>query len=727
MGKEKALVLVFFSIALLAVFGLAMLMERPIKTGVENRFVDTQPVGYVEKGTFQSSPYLFAIVKGSIYETGSNMTVFGACQDGDGYLIPGSTANFTAWYPNGTLMLGPNASMVPIVNDSLDPTGRFMIHVNMTSTIGTYFTEMRCEYAGQYALAFGEWQNPEWVKKIGDTYENTLLVQQQLGNLSSSLNAFAGNVSNNFSQVLYAINNLNTSFGNVNVTTGDGTSSAEKLKEIYNLEGSIEHSIWLLDSRNPSYSLGSGMNGYRAVDMLTPDSVYVVGKNGTFGYFDGTSWVFSNESNVTWLGVSMLPATTPYAWLFGRTGPDFAPVEIYFNLSGATPIYSPNGGPSQTINETWFSSLSPVPTAFVDGRIFRRPNDPGASFYAYILTDTGVVAFSDDQGQTWHDDLAEHGVSYMSGGWGRISTVIDNLDNGVTNGYRLAMVTAGGGFAYFNGTNYTVRNIADGSFTDVALVYSSLAYVVGINMSTNRTAVWRFDGQNLTQVFSTTNVILPAGIAASSRDDVWVATADPSVFFHFDGFKWAYQTFPYSKGLGAVISFGSGGDIVGLHDITMSSGREGFAVGDDGLILRYYSLMDRRFDEVLAGLNNASFNVNLTPALQAIANLTNITLQMNASFAAQVAGVDAKITQMNQSLNLKLDTVISNVTYTQNYLETVINPSLVGILAYLGIIDAKLNTTIQLQNQTLQLLNGTNQNVSVLVERSNRPHPWTTQ
>jgi len=123
------------------------------------------PTQYTSLGEDSSSKTLKAIVKGSIYKTGENMTVYGACFSGDGYLLPEAVATFTAWYPNGSIVTGPNASMDAITVDQdgffVNGTGRHKIHVTMSSTQGTYLTEMRCSLDGEWAVAFGEWQNPE--------------------------------------------------------------------------------------------------------------------------------------------------------------------------------------------------------------------------------------------------------------------------------------------------------------------------------------------------------------------------------------------------------------------------------------------------------------------------------------------------------------------------------------------------------------------------------------
>jgi hypothetical protein len=110
---------------------------------------------------------LKAMLKGSIYETGENMTVFGACFDGYGYLIQDPTLNATlsSWYPNGTIW-EQDAPMTAVLNSTAGTTGKWLYTVNMGAQMGTYLTEITCRYLGDTANAYGEWQNPDWVKRI---------------------------------------------------------------------------------------------------------------------------------------------------------------------------------------------------------------------------------------------------------------------------------------------------------------------------------------------------------------------------------------------------------------------------------------------------------------------------------------------------------------------------------------------------------------------------------
>lgn len=136
---------------------------------------------------------LKAMVKGSIYETGELMTVFGTCFDGQDQPVVGSYAEFSAWYPNGTQFIF-NQSM-PAFQD-----GYFSHQSTMQAVEGTYLTEMVC-FANisntiYTAHAWGEWQNPYWVKRIA-------LLNETLNNLNLSTN-----VSVNLTPILDSLANL---------------------------------------------------------------------------------------------------------------------------------------------------------------------------------------------------------------------------------------------------------------------------------------------------------------------------------------------------------------------------------------------------------------------------------------------------------------------------------------------------------------------------------------
>lgn len=153
------------------------------------------------------------MVKGSIYETGEQVSVFGTCLNSTDGGIIGSTAVMNSWYPNGTVFF-QNVSMTV-----MDP-GYFVYSGYMSAVPGTYLTEFVCTVpGGAQAKAFGEWQNPQWVRKISeindttaDLYNETLVFQNltnqwfefmmgQLANISVQVNYTYINLTSQITEV----------------------------------------------------------------------------------------------------------------------------------------------------------------------------------------------------------------------------------------------------------------------------------------------------------------------------------------------------------------------------------------------------------------------------------------------------------------------------------------------------------------------------------------------
>jgi len=712
LGAEKKLVLVSFVFLFCTFLFTGAFMEQTVlvnQFGGERAFSSTSPVQVLQVGEVASNPQkLKAMIKGSIYETGSNMTVFGACFDGDSYLLPEASATFTAWYPNGTLHTGPNASMDFIYDDfdgyHVNGTGRYKIHVTMGSTIGTYLTEIRCELDGEWAVAFGEWQNPEWVERISAT-------QDLLVNVSNDLIIFRNDTNNNFSQVLGAINNINVS--------GDITVVTDQMRELSDMMRAIDVNIWKLDNKNPFFVLGSGTHNYVAVDMLAPHAVGAVSSDGYLAFWDGETWGEAYQSGVEFRGVSVLPANVIYLWGVGT--------------QGGVPVYSVNGANVSTFNTSGGGS----PTAMNDIKIFQAPNDPDAQFYGYVVGDDGSVYYSVDSGTSW-TNVGSVGAASK----GRISKVVENYDvYAQPNGY-MALVGQGNTLLMHDGTT-TTTFVLNGTIKDVDLLYYDLGYVV--TEDGNVSHIYKFDGTTTLEYTIEDAGIEVTGIQANTQNDVWVSTRDPSTFYHFDGRRWDYSAVGYSDYVSVIITFGNASNVsnVGVNDISMFNSKWGYAVGGDGLILIYKQHYDDRLDDMLANLtaqlgdldiNLSGLEVNLTPVLDGLANLTAITLSMNQSLHSEINDLDLLLQNMNSTMNLKLDNILSNVTYTNLYLTTTIYPLLdltyqntIDILIQLGVMEGKINQTLILANDTYMIVNESAGDIDELVNRSRRIRAWITQ
>jgi hypothetical protein len=149
-------------------------------------------------GTDTGERTLVAVVKGSVYETGEQVSVFGTCLDQYQSPVPGVYAEMSSWYPNGTKFF--NGTLM----SELQP-GYFLYTGTMSAVRGTYLTEMRCRINGsvEEARAFGEWQNPYWVARLSN-------ISQQASDLQVSIGDLRLNMSDSFEITWSMIQNLNT-------------------------------------------------------------------------------------------------------------------------------------------------------------------------------------------------------------------------------------------------------------------------------------------------------------------------------------------------------------------------------------------------------------------------------------------------------------------------------------------------------------------------------------
>jgi hypothetical protein len=655
---------------------------------------------------------LRAELKGSIYESGEQVTVFGACSDGFGYLLSDANATFSSWYPNGTLWHN-EVAMTPVL-EAGNASGRFRIQMNMNDTMGTYLTQIKCIYGDDYALAFGEWQNPDWVKRIKDTQTSieslTNLTIAQYNNITSSIQTFSSTVQINFSQVLNAIGGLNVSgdLGNIDV----------QLKEIYNQVHSLDTSFWVLDDEAPWYSYGSGVFDFSAVDMLSLNNIFAVSSDGYVVNWDGLAWsVVSNYSDILWNGVSVLQASIPYAWMAGS------------NTTSNTSVYSVNGGTPSTL--PWS-----VGSEYLDVKLFVDPNSPSSNFEVYVLENNGVLWLSDDSGVSFTNPINFTCASAFSG---RLSQIIENDDLGVTSGYRVGAAMCDD-FIYYNGTGYEAYSVSDQVFTDVELVYNDLAYLISKDSVTDKLNVYKFDGNSLDLVYSVNDTTIePRGIAAASTNDVWIVTNNPSVYYHYDGFKWEYYGYPYSGAI-VIITF-TNGTIPGLADISMYDSKNAYAVGTDGLIMKFYNIHDEQFDILYdyavnissivniinTSLSNMTFNVNLSEINTTINNIYSVVSEMNITFTGLFENLSTKIDLLNSSMTVRFDQVTANITYMQLYLNSTIYPMLTLILERLGVIETNVNETLRIVNESQITINTMNESLNELVNKSRKIHAWITQ
>jgi hypothetical protein len=271
----------------------------------------------------------------------------------------------------------------------------------------------------------------------------------------------------------------------------------------------------------------------------------------------------------------------------------------------------------------------------------------------------------------------------------------------------------------YDGVSPTYYTLPGGcSVRDVSLLQKDLGYAAVKCASDAR--VYKFNGFNWTLDYTITDAaIVPTGIAISTPNNVWMTTLDPSVFYKFDGRRWEYSNLGWSSLVSVVVNFGNL-STTGITDLSMSNSRTGYAVGSDGIILIFKS-----------SAIDSNSNFNGTVNLSEVMNYLNV---FNQSISTDVANINNIVSSMNTTMNYKLDNIVNNVTYSQLYMETTLYPVMnatyqntLEILIRLGFLEAQINQTIQLQNDTLNIVNATDAKVDQLLNKSNRMRAWVTQ
>jgi hypothetical protein len=147
----------------------------------------------VEEQMVAPENMLKALVKGSIYESGEAVSVFGTCLNASDEPYLGSYANMSAWYPNGSVLF------VDVPMQEIQP-GYFLYTGSMNAVQGTYLTGLTCHVndSAEIARAFGEWQNPFWVQRIGLLNETLGEIGETLGNITISIGDLRVNMTESF-------------------------------------------------------------------------------------------------------------------------------------------------------------------------------------------------------------------------------------------------------------------------------------------------------------------------------------------------------------------------------------------------------------------------------------------------------------------------------------------------------------------------------------------------
>jgi len=114
-------------------------------------------------GKSDSPDVINVIVKGSIYEKNTRVSMFAACFNNLNHPIQ-TNATVTLTFPNGTIFEDTR-------NMSEIFVGSFEYNTTSPNVTGTYFSLVNCTDGTNYGLAFGEFQNsPSWVEKLADLF-----------------------------------------------------------------------------------------------------------------------------------------------------------------------------------------------------------------------------------------------------------------------------------------------------------------------------------------------------------------------------------------------------------------------------------------------------------------------------------------------------------------------------------------------------------------------------
>jgi len=722
-----------FGMMLLTVFTAGYALNKPYikETPLTNGKLPVELQQTYDESTNPSK--LKAMLKGSIYETGEQMTVFGACFDGYGYLIEDPTLNATlsSWYANGTAW-ETSQYMTAVLNSTGGSTGRWRYQVNMPNVSGTYLTEITCMYQGDTATAYGEWQNPDWVKRIKDTQDSlanyTNISSQYYNNLSNQILNFSNQVQNNFSQIILQLSNLT-------VNGGSGNLSSESLVPIYNLIKSMDLALWSVDTTAPYYTTLGGSGFLSGIDMLSNDDVYIYAanqSNNLVWYWDGETWSsldvsLINAQQQTISAVSVVDGNTPFAWfsLFLQGSPTVG-----------DGIYSVNGGaPQEIIGSSGNSSLA------IEAFKLTAESDT----IVYLIEESGIVWVTFDNASSWSNPI-NFSIFCTEG---HISSFpwYDNVNN--ISRYSVLMSCAEtGDFIWYNGTDYIYYSIPESSHTkDVFMLDKDTGYVVSGDVLSSK--VWKFDNGVVSLAYDvgSSSTMIITSIVAASENDIWFSTNGPGSFYHYDGVSWRASTYQYGYLVNPIYPNNLAYSLSSINELTMYDAQHAYAIGGDGTVYKLYTNYNKELDEIKYLLGNLSVNVNLTDINSTVGSINmtvininvtvseikDIVLQMNSSFSANMTEILNQIAQMNNSVNAKLDSLLINQTYMQLYLETTLFPMVNAtyqntllILSQLGIIETNVNATLSIVNQTQQQVANISIGVDELVNKSRRIRAWIT-
>jgi len=575
---SKGIIAMSFLVVVIAIAGIFFLINGDVEA---YSFDANSPITYTGIGSIDSSEGLHAEVLGSIYESGEEITLYGACFGPSGDLLPMSNMTLTSWYSSG-VMWHNETPFLPMGG------GRFRIQMNMSSTMGTYLTQATCHWQNQEAIAFGEWQNPDWVARIADTQTYLIAVNSSIYMVSSKIDNLTSIVINRSDAIDLAIasvqndtTNILTLLGNLNVTfSGDlnasGLATQRFVNEVYNLVHSLAPNYWVLDETANYFDINS-TETFTGVSIAHPDIVHAVSNDGTWAVYDGTSWSEVNMTGYNWSDVFALQAELPYAWAVGS--------------NGSSAVYSVNQNPPNIINGS-------SATAFTDIILYY---DNG-SVHGYIGADNGEV---------WYFDGSTFSLDNTLSGFGPVT--ISHLSDDL-------IFFARGDYLYKKDVGvYSSVQAINQNFVDIGVAYPDLAYAVSKDTVTGDVKVYEYDGSSWSVTLVDGGGYTPTALSVLNSQDIWISTSTATIMFHYDGDVWDLIHSPYatmfegiSVGFGNITFVGTG-----LYDISMLNEKEGYAVGDKGIIVKYQSLMQKSYQIIERIDTNVEILVNRSGQIRA--------------------------------------------------------------------------------------------------------------
>jgi hypothetical protein len=182
-------------------------------------------------------PSLIAVLKGSIYESGETIWIYGVCYQATNVTneeFVDANSTIKIFQGNGTILVYANMTNVSV--------GHYVYQWTVPHIQETFLTEMNCSYNGLWALAWGEVQNPIWTNRIGNissTYHltlNTLSFPEQISSFDNFTTYLSYSLSNGSMYIPLDLLNISILYKNNTILTEESISDLILYRNIYKFE-----------------------------------------------------------------------------------------------------------------------------------------------------------------------------------------------------------------------------------------------------------------------------------------------------------------------------------------------------------------------------------------------------------------------------------------------------------------------------------------------------------